>query len=288
MTILGNDLIIYCNGKAIAGSKSCTIDVDAEMIKTASPTDGAWEHYLAGRKNWDISTNHIIKTYEAHDQAITCVGTSHSGISVSPAYVDITDLPRIQATSRGLNVATLRYSSSTGFEVLTDMTQYDTYQDSQAVTDLISFLTTAGQHDNIFVIVSYDAITITQDLKTAISNAGGIPLASIPVVSQQRIPFAAIGVPGELPAMKGVAAFGDISQSAYTRLLLNGDVPISSTPIRDGKGMVGQTLTISVAVNGLYADRLTGSAICKSFSVSGVKGSLMTGSFRFKGSGPLT
>ena len=88
--------------------------------------------------------------------------------------------------------------------------------------------------------------------------------------------------------MKGVAAFGDISQSAYTRLWLNGDVPISSTPIRDGKGMVGQTLTISVAVNGLYADRLTGTAICKSFSVSGVKGSLMTGSFRFRGSGPLT
>ena len=60
MTILGNDLIIYCNGKAIAGSKSCTIDVDAEMIKTASPTDGAWEHYLAGRKSWSLTVSWLV------------------------------------------------------------------------------------------------------------------------------------------------------------------------------------------------------------------------------------
>lgn len=60
MIIHGKNIIIKANGIAIAAAKSCELDVSADIIKTASPTDGQWQHGIAGRKSWRASCSHLV------------------------------------------------------------------------------------------------------------------------------------------------------------------------------------------------------------------------------------
>lgn len=58
--IHGRNLIIMVNGTAIAGAKSCEISIKGDQIETASPSQGSWREYMAGRKTWAISCGHLI------------------------------------------------------------------------------------------------------------------------------------------------------------------------------------------------------------------------------------
>ena len=60
MAVLGNNIIVYMNGQAIAGTKSDEIQVDSETIEIASATDQAWTHYLAGRKSWSLNVGWLV------------------------------------------------------------------------------------------------------------------------------------------------------------------------------------------------------------------------------------
>lgn len=58
--IQGKNLIIKIGGKVIAGAKSCSIDVKGEQIEIASPSQGLWSEFIAGRKSWSASCSHLI------------------------------------------------------------------------------------------------------------------------------------------------------------------------------------------------------------------------------------
>lgn len=58
--IHGRNLIIMVGGTAIAGAKSCEINVDGEQIETASASTGTWRTFLAGRKEWSVSCGFLI------------------------------------------------------------------------------------------------------------------------------------------------------------------------------------------------------------------------------------
>ena len=60
MIIHGKDIIIKADGEVIAAAKSCELDISAEVIKTASPTDGQWQHGIAGRKSWRATCSHLV------------------------------------------------------------------------------------------------------------------------------------------------------------------------------------------------------------------------------------
>ena len=47
-------------GVAIAAAKSCDVNIQANTIKTASPTDGSWENSIPGRKSWSASCSHLV------------------------------------------------------------------------------------------------------------------------------------------------------------------------------------------------------------------------------------
>lgn len=59
----GKNLIIALNGRALASSKSCNIKVSAQVQKISSPTDGQWEKYVPVRKEWEISTDHLVTDF---------------------------------------------------------------------------------------------------------------------------------------------------------------------------------------------------------------------------------
>lgn len=60
MAVLGNNVIVYMNGTAIAGTKSDELQVDCETISVASATDQDWEHVIAGRKKWSLSVGWLV------------------------------------------------------------------------------------------------------------------------------------------------------------------------------------------------------------------------------------
>lgn len=56
----GNDLIISANGKALAASKSCSLDLSADTTEVALAGSGQFKNYIAGRRSWSITTNHLV------------------------------------------------------------------------------------------------------------------------------------------------------------------------------------------------------------------------------------
>lgn len=56
----GNDLIVLANGQPLAASKSCGIDVSVETKEVALAGTGTFKHYIAGRKSWSVTTNHLV------------------------------------------------------------------------------------------------------------------------------------------------------------------------------------------------------------------------------------
>ena len=61
MILHGKNIILKMNGMAIAAAKSCEVNVSAGTIPTASPSDGAWESSIPGRKSWSASCSHLVK-----------------------------------------------------------------------------------------------------------------------------------------------------------------------------------------------------------------------------------
>lgn len=60
MATKGNDILIYRNGTAIAGTVSNEIQSGAELIEISSPTSGQWKEYIDGRKSWSVNVSYLI------------------------------------------------------------------------------------------------------------------------------------------------------------------------------------------------------------------------------------
>ena len=58
--IHGRKLIIKVNGTAIAGARSCDINISCEEIEIASATQSKWREFLAGREEWSLTCNHLL------------------------------------------------------------------------------------------------------------------------------------------------------------------------------------------------------------------------------------
>jgi hypothetical protein len=85
-------------------------------------------------------------------------------------------------------------------------------------------------------------------------------------------------------------AFANLNEGSDVRaeLLLNSSrIAIRRTPVKDMLTKPGTTLTLQIQTDGLTADRLSGTAICKTARVTASLSNLIQGSFRFEGTGPL-
>ena len=65
MAFLGKNLKILTpitGGYAavVAGARSCEVSVDGDQMEVSSPNDGAWQHFIAGRKGWSISVGYLM------------------------------------------------------------------------------------------------------------------------------------------------------------------------------------------------------------------------------------
>ena len=287
MILHGKNLIISANGSVIAGAKSCDIEVDCDTIPTSSPTDGQWEHRIVGRKSWKVSTSHLVPLETEPSHIIKAVGTCNKDGNIHSSY-HIIDGMRYEGGTRGLSIFSYYWYAGTHSSQFIPSWQasFDTYGDISNCQAMINAMNSNIDNGDLVVITSYDAYAMTAALAQAISTKLGIPLESMPEVNPgQRASFALAGIAGD----RGIA-FANMNEGSEVRaeLLLNFTrSAITRTPVKDMLTKPGTTLTLQIQTDGLAADRLTGTAICKTARVTASLQNLIQGSFRFEGTGPL-
>jgi predicted secreted protein len=77
MAINGNNILIYRDGTAIAGTASNEIQAGAELIEISSPTTGEWKQYITGRKSWSVNVSYLILANTGVRELLN-VGTSYT------------------------------------------------------------------------------------------------------------------------------------------------------------------------------------------------------------------
>ena len=285
MILQGKNLIISANGSVLAAAKSCTLNVDCEKIKVSSPTDGQWEHVIAGIKSWSLSTSHLLESVSNYAYKVTAFAQANNGITTPRASFVRGNGGILQTASRGLTAFSI---SPDGGVSLYDT--FDTYNSQTAISELESFINNISTID-MCALVSYDAIGMNDSLKATIANKFHVDMSQVPN-GNYRGALVVIGNKEDVNDTPGIVMFkkdnNGFGGSVHAELLVdNNNRPITATPLRNCVARVGQLFTISVQVDGLGSDRLSGSALCNTFQATGTKGNLLQGSFKFTGSGPL-
>lgn len=72
----GKEIIILKNGAAIAATKSDEIQVGCETIPISSPTNGAWNASIVGRRSWAFTVGFLIKNAGKMFDSVQMVGQS--------------------------------------------------------------------------------------------------------------------------------------------------------------------------------------------------------------------
>ena len=74
MAINGNNILIYINGAAVAGTKSNEVQSNRELIEIASPTSGEWREFIAGRKDWGFTVSWLVSSHSDIQQLLLSAG----------------------------------------------------------------------------------------------------------------------------------------------------------------------------------------------------------------------
>ena len=70
MAINGNNILIYINGAAVAGTKSNEVQSNRELIEIASPTSGEWREFITGRKDWGFTVSWLVSSHQDIEQLL--------------------------------------------------------------------------------------------------------------------------------------------------------------------------------------------------------------------------
>lgn len=74
MAINGNNILIYIDGAAVAGTKSNEVQSNRELIEIASPTSGEWREFITGRKDWGFTISWLVSSHQDIEQLLLDAG----------------------------------------------------------------------------------------------------------------------------------------------------------------------------------------------------------------------
>lgn len=292
MVIHGRNLIISANGSVVAAAKSCTIRVDAEKIPVSSPTTADWTESRINRKSWQLSTDHLL-SFNKSDGQIIADSEGSIGRTTPKAKVTLKGrngiIDKITTGLGGLNMAIIDPTYPYEFDE-NDFRNYDTYSDPDEIQAFITDLADAALANKLVAIVACDIFNMTTELRTAIATALNVDLSEV-TLGTQRTALAIIGKVGSttepgimMQQYRSTTGRGAVTHASM--ILYNGSAS-TDTPLRDHLLKVGETYSIRLQTDGLVYDILTGTAHCLTADARGTLGNLATGSFEFKGTGPL-
>lgn len=293
MILQGKNLIISANGTVLGGSKSCSIDVQTDLIKVSSPTDGQWEHVIAGKKSWSLSTNHLLISSEKAT-AIIEAQSYGKGMLANQPYVKVGNLKQSVAITRGVKIyAVSRHTS--GVYMITAGSDFDTYGNSYIVSgrecdNFAEYLqnTWIPQHRTDWhVIISYGGFGINENLRTKLEGLFNVTIPEAAVARYQGA-MVLIGYYDDYPGVFTYTTGNAPVAAARESMMLNGMDPLSKTLMSDFAKNAGKTFQLTASIKGNPYDKLSGTAICKTAKLQASQPNLLTGSLQFVGSGPLT
>lgn len=286
MIIQGRDLIVAVNNVAVAAAKSCTLNVEDDIIEIARHNTQNWKEFTTGLKEWKVSTSQILESQQGSTGVIEVMSTSHNGAEgyyQRRAEVSIVGNKYV-VTSRGITLFYVKYDTMTRTYTVSNPTAYDTYDNPSLCQDIVDELLQPSEPADFLVMCSCDALTIDQGIEEEISQHYNC--YNIQPVTQARVPFAAI-LSINNPT-SSVSVMGDINSTARLKMQLQDSHPVLAKPMVDQLNMVGKKVWISVKTDGLPNDQLQGWAICREWKEQGSINNLVQGSFSFTGTGPLT
>lgn len=278
----GRNLIIAVDGSTIAAAKSCSVDVQSDTIKVSSPTDGEWEHIIAGRKSWQVQTSHLMpKAVSAY--SVEGFAQAHNGVTTPYPSNLRAGIHTYTFAMRGLSLYGI-YSDGNGAKLIGNVDTYENLDTAcQQFADLITDTSFAQ-----LAIVSWDAYGMTDALKTVIATNLHVDMAGVQT-GLNRAALVVIGDKGDTRAgiMQYHHAEDEVGGTARASLNFHNNSINPATVLKRHIGKVGTEVTLRMQVDGYGSDYVTGQAIVTSFKAQGTVGNLFTGSFTFKGSGPL-
>jgi hypothetical protein len=279
----GRNLIIAINGSTIAAAKSCSVDVQADTIKVSSPTDGAWEHIIAGRKSWQVQTSHLMPNVMQRYPVIEA-GTKAWNEDGTKAHVTAAGRQFAVTALKGITAMCLRIVNGVWERVWTNT--YDT-EDADELAALIHDIDYYGEANDVRVLTGVDAFTINSALQDKIASALNIPEENIPIASGHGT-FTAIGSMKE--GTHGICCYaqGQVGAAHCKAYYIDNSIISIANLLKTYIGKVGTEVTLRMQVDGFGNDYVTGSAIVTAFKSQGSIGNLLTGAFTFKGNGPLS
>ena len=290
MNVKGNDIVLRLDGQVLAAAKSCEINASCDLIEIINPfnPDSAeYRSFMAGRKEWFITSNHLLVNQAKSLVSIMAKGTSHNGLNAGDAAtVRIGQIVRT-FNQRGLHV--LKFSvNGSNFNVMS-ANIYDTYTNDVDIDNMIDELNNLSATEMV-AIVSYDAFKLTTALQNIIVSKLNIDRVFVPLVNTgYRTSFAAIGGPGYTA---GAATYNtNPGGSVITRLeMVDTYAQISRMPtsFTDALQYVGKTFSVQFGIDGYSHSFYQGHVICIQFRVTGSKNTLAQGSFQFRGTGAIT
>ena len=278
--------MVMADGVVIAASKSCTVNVECDDIPVSSPTDGQWEHVIAGRKKWKVTTNHLVVNPSGQYPVIEVT---------SPVWGDNTARGSItfggqtySFTSPSIGIGVFGISITNGVMEVYPEGWYDT-REASGITDCISAIESAVSNNTLVVLVCHDTCVINADLRTVISTRLGIPSERIPLVSDTMVSLAAIG--NQNANGKGIIVVntGRHNRAHCKASFVEGAYISALEPrVKQFLLRVGSTVMLSMQIDNAGTDYLSGQALCTATTMTATNGNLLTGGITWKGSGPLT
>ena len=276
----GRNLIIAVDGSTIAAAKSCSVDVQSDTIKVSSPTDGEWEHIIAGRKSWQVQTSHLMPNILQQFPIVEGYSTAWnegSGCGVKYSYGQSRT-----STLPGANL--FRVNPNNGNVTV----EAYNWNDSNYESDLISALGRSDSTHEVKVLCNADTIVITSGIRQAIASAFNMDVDAIPLPTS--ISPRCITIVGNATAdMSTIEYYEGRGAGTHSKVHLIDNSIIGTEPLlKSYIGKVGTEVTLRMQVDGYGNDYVKGQAIVTAFKSQGSIGNLLTGSFTFKGNGPLS
>ncbi len=77
MAQLGNNILVYLNGTAIAGTRSNKIQTECEMMEVTNPGSAEWKLFHAGRKQWAVNVGFLVLASTDARKALN-IGTTYT------------------------------------------------------------------------------------------------------------------------------------------------------------------------------------------------------------------
>lgn len=269
------------DGVAIAGAKSCELNVQCDAIEKASQTSGRWREFLPGRLEWSLTTGHLVPVNALITHKITSEWRDGKSIFGIDGVKTETTTPYVACAKINMLSSTPSLSSVQVFAL----------NDGESREYFLAWLNAAYNGDVIIFSgnnVYFDA-AIANALKTLYGVKFDVPIGF------QTSSCAYIGTKGGdgilllSPAhtQYHTAVIGSYVE-AYVAQSEQNTIINTEHPLKSLLTKVGTTYQLCMQVQGFPGDNVVGNAICQQFKATASKSNLLQGSFSWRGTGPLT